>query len=133
MKKTGIYIEKGKKKVTQMWSHFIHVKYFIFSERKFKPMVRYDPEDKSHAQYEIKIEKPEPKKKKEKKTKQPTEVVAEEPPPVSNEIFFSVSENLTQSLKKEENEEEGFSLLKMFGRNVEENTGIKNTLIFQFV
>ena len=75
-------------------------------------MVRYDPEDESHTKYEIKPEKREPKKKKENKVKLPQEEEQNEPPAVSNEIFYSVSENLTQSLKKEE----GFSLLKMFGR-----------------
>ncbi|XP_003705294.2 uncharacterized protein LOC100874668 [Megachile rotundata] len=80
-----------------------------------KGMIRYDPTKDNHKEYEITTEKPETTKKKvekKKKTKERTESVTENPPvEVSKDIYFSVSESLTKSLK----EGGQFSLLNKFG------------------
>lgn len=73
-------------------------------------MVRYDPTASGHEEFEIppeKSEKPEKKKRKISETKEEPE-----PVPTSNEIFFQVSDNLTDALKPAE----GFSLLRALGR-----------------
>ncbi|XP_034940118.1 probable RNA-binding protein CG14230 [Chelonus insularis] len=79
--------------------------------RRTNAMIRYDPTKDDHRKHEIKFEEKisEPKKKKKKKA-----IIeeTEQPIPVSNEVFYSVSDNLKESLTKKE---EGFSLLKTFG------------------
>lgn len=73
-------------------------------------MIRYDPTEESHQQYEIVPQKPEKVK---KQIKTETENVKEaEPVPVSKEVFYSVSDKLTSVLAEGEN----FSVLKMLGK-----------------
>ncbi|XP_063971968.1 probable RNA-binding protein CG14230 [Diachasmimorpha longicaudata] len=72
-------------------------------------MIRYDPTQDDHQKHELQKEEPQPKK---KKRKAKESVVEEEQPiPVSTETFYSVSENLTETLKAPEE----FSLLQRFG------------------
>lgn len=78
-------------------------------------MIRYDPTENSHKEYEINIEKSETetKKVKKKKNKNNTDNLIENAPvEVSKDIYFSVSNSLSKSLK----EEGPFSLLKTFGK-----------------
>ncbi|XP_033214137.1 probable RNA-binding protein CG14230 isoform X2 [Belonocnema kinseyi] len=82
------------------------------NDRGFKRanMIRYDPTEESHHQYEIAPQKPEKLK---KQIKSETENVKEaEPLPVSKEVFYSVSDKLTSVLAEGEN----FSVLKMLGK-----------------
>ena len=84
-------------------------------------MIRYDPTASNHEDYEIKIEKSkEEKPTKKKKKSKITEVIEEPPIPKSSEIFYNVSENLKEALQ----ENEGFSLLKAFGRDTTSNSMI---------
>ena len=77
-------------------------------------MIRYDPTEESHHQYEIVHQKSEKVSEKVKKQKRvETENVKEpEPLPVSKEVFYSVSDKLTSVLAEGEN----FSVLKMLGK-----------------
>ncbi|XP_008556785.1 probable RNA-binding protein CG14230 isoform X1 [Microplitis demolitor] len=91
----------------------------IVAAKKTKTMERYDPTGDDHHKHEIKIKTKESettkKSKKKKKEIQEEEKINEEPPPpVNEEIFYSVSDKLTESLQKKEE----FSLLKAFGSNV---------------
>ncbi|XP_011299971.1 nucleolar protein 8 [Fopius arisanus] len=88
------------------------------SEKKRKnQMIRYDPTQDDHQKHELQKEEPQSSKKKKRKAK---EVLVEEekPIPVSSEIFYSVSENLTETLKAPEE----FSLLQRFGTAPEEKS-----------
>ncbi|XP_028981911.1 probable RNA-binding protein CG14230 [Diachasma alloeum] len=79
-------------------------------------MIRYDPTQDDHQKHELQKEEPQPKK---KKRKAKEAVVEEEKPiPVSTETFYSVSENLTETLKAPEE----FSLLQRFGTAPPEKT-----------
>ncbi|XP_074104617.1 uncharacterized protein LOC141531038 [Cotesia typhae] len=92
--------------------------------KKASTMVRYDPTVDDHHKHEIKASKDETEpKKKSKKKKKEIEAEAEEKanekpqlPPINQEIFYSVSDKLTESLQKKEE----FSLLKTFGSAVPE-------------
>ncbi|XP_043279977.1 probable RNA-binding protein CG14230 [Venturia canescens] len=78
--------------------------------KKQNKMIRYDPTSSCHQDHELVMEKPVSKAKKIKSTN----VVAqaeETPIPISSEVFYEVSENLTEAL----NTQEEFSLLKSFG------------------
>ncbi|XP_017755109.1 PREDICTED: probable RNA-binding protein CG14230, partial [Eufriesea mexicana] len=84
-----------------------------------KGMIRYDPTEDGHKEYEINTEKSEPeakKVKKKKKNKDNTEDVNQNPPvEVSKDIYFSVSNSLSQRLKDGGEE---FSLLKTYGKEI---------------
>lgn len=74
-------------------------------------MIRYDPTEKKHCEYEMKptqTEQKSTKKKKHEKTKTEKSLPVE----VSKDIYYTVSDTLTESLKQNE----GFSLLKTYGR-----------------
>lgn len=83
-------------------------------------MIRYDPTENEHCEYEVKPVQPQTKEKNTKKKKhdKPTSEM-EEPAPVevSKDIYYAVSNTLTESLKQKEE----FSLLKAHGRD---NNGI---------
>lgn len=78
-------------------------------------MFRYDPTAPNHQELEQKIEeKVKPITRKEKKAEKAKKKIEEEAAlavPVSNEVFFSVSDKLTDVLKGKEE----FSLLGSFG------------------
>ena len=83
-----------------------------------KEMIRYDPTESNHKEYEIVPEKSEANVKKvktKKKAKDIVEDVENEQVEVSKDVYFSVSESLSKSLK----EGGQFSLLKTYGK--EEN------------
>ncbi|XP_076652816.1 uncharacterized protein LOC143359051 [Halictus rubicundus] len=81
-----------------------------------KQMIRYDPTESNHKEYEILPQTSEADTKKVKKRKKNKEVaenaVETAPVEVSKDIYFSVSESLTKSMK----EGGQFSLLKTFGK-----------------
>ena len=81
-------------------------------------MIRYDPTENDHKEYEINTEKCEIETKnvkKRKKNKRNVEDPIENPPvEVSKDIYFSVSDSLSKSLK----EGGQFSLLKTHGREI---------------
>ncbi|KAK9301597.1 hypothetical protein QLX08_006042 [Tetragonisca angustula] len=83
-----------------------------------KGMIRYDPTENDHKEYEINTEKCEIETKnvkKRKKNKRNVEDPIENPPvEVSKDIYFSVSDSLSKSLK----EGGQFSLLKTHGREI---------------
>ncbi|KAF3422487.1 hypothetical protein E2986_00500 [Frieseomelitta varia] len=83
-----------------------------------KGMIRYDPTENDHKEYEINTEKCEietKNAKKKKKNKRNIEDPIENPPvEVSKDIYFSVSDSLLKSL----NEGGQFSLLKTYGRDI---------------
>ncbi|XP_029176004.1 nucleolar protein 8-like [Nylanderia fulva] len=74
-------------------------------------MIRYDPTENGHGEYEVKSEQPKMKEKNTKK-KRDKFVLEMEPtlsePEVSKDIYYTVSDILTESLKQKEE----FSLLK---------------------
>lgn len=81
-------------------------------------MIRYDPTESNHKEYEIVPAKSEANAKKvktKKKAKDIVEDVETEQVEVSKDVYFSVSESLSKSLK----EGGQFSLLKTYGK--EEN------------
>ncbi|KAK1135521.1 hypothetical protein K0M31_000108 [Melipona bicolor] len=93
-----------------------------------KAMIRYDPTENDHKEYEINTEKCEIETKnvkKKKKNKRNIEDPVENPPvEVSKDIYYSVSDSLSKSLK----EGGQFSLLKLYGReitneNITDNNG----------
>ncbi|XP_078040916.1 putative RNA-binding protein CG14230 [Augochlora pura] len=81
-----------------------------------KQMIRYDPTKSNHKEYEIVPQTSEAdtkKIKKKKKNKDVTETAVDTTPvEVSKDIYFSVSDSLTKSLK----DAGEFSLLKTFGK-----------------
>lgn len=88
------------------------------SERKItKKMVRYNPLESQHHEYEIIPPKVEPKKKKKKRTNSATET-EEAVPEVSKDMFYKLSTNLTETLKQDGE----FSLLKAYGRDTTDPT-----------
>lgn len=79
-------------------------------------MIRYDPTENEHCEYEVKPVQPETKEKSSKKRKREKPMPEiEEPAPVtvSKDIYFAVSDTLTESLKQKEE----FSLLKAYGKD----------------
>ncbi|XP_076242572.1 uncharacterized protein LOC143184325 isoform X2 [Calliopsis andreniformis] len=80
-----------------------------------KEMIRYDPTESNHKEYEITTEKSEENVKTvrtRKKTKEATEDVENSQVEVSKDIYFSVSDSLSKSLKEGGN----FSLLQTYGK-----------------
>jgi len=86
-------------------------------------MVRYDPTENGHCEYEVKSAQPEVKEKSTKKKKRDKSVPIKEPvppePKVSKDIYYAVSDTLTESLKQEKE----FSLLKIYGKK-RDDTGV---------
>lgn len=88
-------------------------------ERTTKGMIRYDPTESTHKEYEINMETPEAESKrvkKKKKTKNTEDKNEEQPVQVSTDVYFSVSDSLKKSL----NEGGQFSLLKTYGTETNE-------------
>lgn len=89
---------------------------FIFISCRKNQMIRYDPNEDKHRNYEI--ENKEEVSISKKKRKKNSEIITEEkeapPIPVSNEVFYSVSDKFSESLKPQEE----FSLLKTFGSTI---------------
>ncbi|KAL0108509.1 hypothetical protein PUN28_015209 [Cardiocondyla obscurior] len=89
-------------------------------------MIRYDPTKDGHGEYEVKptqsaqLKTKETNTKKKKHDKIPLEIENPALPEVSKDIYFTVSNVLTESLKQKEE----FSLLKTHGK---ENQSSKNT------
>ncbi|CAL7940887.1 unnamed protein product [Xylocopa violacea] len=79
-----------------------------------KGMIRYDPTEHSHKEYEISTEKLKPEIKKIKKKKNIQETSEDPSANVSKDVYFSVSDMLSKSLK----EEGQFSLLKTYGKEI---------------
>lgn len=80
-----------------------------------KEMIRYDPTESNHKEYEIVTEKSvgnTNKIKSKKKIKDTAEVVESSQVEVSKEVYFSVSDALSKSIK----ESGQFSLLKTYGK-----------------
>ncbi|XP_012271866.1 probable RNA-binding protein CG14230 [Orussus abietinus] len=81
-----------------------------------KRMIRYDPTEGDHKEYEVKTEQSKEQsatKKKKKKKLSVTEPEESAPQPeVSKEVFYKVTDTLKDALK----EKESFSLLKTLGR-----------------
>lgn len=87
-------------------------------------MVRYDPTENRHCEYEVKPAQPETKEKNTKKRKRDkSEPEIKEPahpePKVSKDIYYTVSDVLSESLKQKEE----FSLLKAYGKE-KDDTGV---------
>ncbi|KAF7994107.1 hypothetical protein HCN44_011376 [Aphidius gifuensis] len=99
-------------------------------DNKVNGVFRYDPMAPNHQDYEPKIEKKvKPISKKQKKAEEAKKKVEEEAAlavPVSNEVFFSVSDKLSDALKGKEE----FSLLSSFGAVETENNNDKQTTNF---
>lgn len=86
-------------------------------------MIRYDPTESKHCEYEVQpAEKSESKEKKTKKRKLITsepEIEKSTTVEVSKDTYYSVSNILTESMKQKEE----FSLLKLHGKE-KDNTGL---------
>lgn len=87
-------------------------------------MIRYDPTENGHCEYEVKSAQPKETKEKSKKKKRDKlmpkiEEPAPPEPEVSKDIYYTVSDVLTESLKQKEE----FSLLKVHGKE-KDDTGI---------
>ncbi|KAK5648978.1 hypothetical protein RI129_003870 [Pyrocoelia pectoralis] len=77
-------------------------------------MLRFDPSQPEHSQYEVRPDKVEKLKRKTKKVVNKTEVTPQ--PEVSKETFYTVESDLKQTLYGSE----GFSFSKLFGDRVNE-------------
>lgn len=81
-------------------------------------MIRYDPTENDHKEYEINTEKSEletKKDKKRKKNKINSNVLNENPSlEVSKDVYFSISDSLSKSFK----EEGQFSLLNTYRKEI---------------
>lgn len=81
-------------------------------------MIRYDPTENDHKEYEINTEKSEletKKDKKRKKNKINNNVLNENPSvEVSKDVYFSISDSLSKSFK----EEGQFSLLNTYRKKI---------------
>lgn len=87
-------------------------------------MIRYDPTENGHCEYEVKHAQSKTKEKdiKKKKCDKFVPEIKESAPPkpeVSKDIYYTVSNTLTTSLKQKGE----FSLLKAYGKE-KEGTGI---------
>lgn len=80
-------------------------------------MIRYDPTENDHKEFEINIEKSESETKKDKKKKKNKIKAINENPSieVSKDLYFSVSDLLSKSFK----EEGQFSLLNTYRKTVD--------------
>lgn len=77
-------------------------------------MIRYDPTASNHQDYEVEVEKSKEEKPVKKRKLGSSQVQEVEPVvPRSKEVFYDISDKLVESLKRDE----GFSLLKTFGRD----------------
>ncbi|XP_018404159.1 PREDICTED: nucleolar protein 8-like [Cyphomyrmex costatus] len=90
-------------------------------------MVRYDPTENGHCEYEMKPVQPETKEKNIKNKKRDKSVLeikdsALPKPEVSKDIYYSVSDTLTESLKQKG----GFSLLKLHEKNRDDTENSKD-------
>ncbi|XP_018301936.1 MATH and LRR domain-containing protein PFE0570w, partial [Mycetomoellerius zeteki] len=90
-------------------------------------MVRYDPTENGHCEYEMKPVQQETKensKKKKKHNKSMSEIKnpAIPEPEVSKDIYYTLSDTLTESLKQKG----GFSLLKLHGKERDDTENIKD-------
>ncbi|XP_046831144.1 probable RNA-binding protein CG14230 [Vespa crabro] len=84
-------------------------------------MIRYDPTEEKHKQYELPTEEIKSNakiKKKKKKLEIEVETEKDEMVVVSKDIYYSVSDSLTKSLQDRQQGE--FSLLKAYGKDVNE-------------
>ncbi|XP_043686836.1 probable RNA-binding protein CG14230 [Vespula pensylvanica] len=83
-------------------------------------MIRYDPTEDKHKQYELTTEENKSSaktKKRKKKIEIGVETNKDEPVVVSKDVYYSVSDSLTKSLNQRQGE---FSLLKTYGKNIDE-------------
>lgn len=89
-------------------------------------MIRYDPTEDKHKEYELSTAQIEASTKN-KKTKKKVEPIIEnhenESVTVSKDVYYEVSDTLTKSLKHEG----GFSLLKMYKKDIDDNEKIETT------
>lgn len=85
-------------------------------------MIRYDPTEDKHCEYEMKSAQPETKEQKLKKKKR-EKVIPETKEPVAIKVSKDTYYNVSNSLLKSFKQEEGFSLLKTYGKE-KEDTGI---------
>lgn len=90
-------------------------------------MIRYDPTENGHCEYEVKPVQSETKEKSTKKKKRDKSVseIKEPSPPepeVSKDIYYAVSDTLTESLKQKGE----FSLLKARGKERDDTENIKD-------
>lgn len=88
-------------------------------------MIRYDPTENGHCEYELqpKIKEKNTKKKKHDKSISEMEPILPEPE-VSKDIYYAVSDTLTESLKQKGE----FSLLKTH-RKEEDNMGTYTKIV----
>lgn len=87
-------------------------------------MIRYDPTENRHGEYEVKSEQLKIKEKNTKKKRDKFVSEMEPTPPepeVSKDIYYAVSDTLTESLKQKEE----FSLLKEHGKEDDAGTYLK--------
>ncbi|XP_043499727.1 probable RNA-binding protein CG14230 [Polistes fuscatus] len=92
-------------------------------------MIRYDPTEDQHKKYELtkeEIKSSVKTKKKKKKEEIAEETNKDEPVIVSKDIYYSVSNSLNKSL----NQPGEFSLLKTYGRNIDETDNKKNVGVY---
>lgn len=93
-------------------------------------MIRYDPTENGHCEYEVKatqlskIKEKNSKKKKHEKSISEIEPTPPEPE-VSKNIYYAVSETLTESLKQKGE----FSLLKAYRREDDDDAGTYKKII----
>ncbi|KAL2717791.1 putative RNA-binding protein CG14230 [Vespula squamosa] len=83
-------------------------------------MIRYDPTEDKHKQYELTTEENKSNAKTKRKKKNieiAVETNKDEPVVVSKDVYYSVSDSLTKSLNQQQGE---FSLLKTYGKDVDE-------------
>ncbi|XP_011061588.1 PREDICTED: uncharacterized protein LOC105150294 [Acromyrmex echinatior] len=87
-------------------------------------MIRYDPTENGHCEYEVKPIQSETKEKKKKCNKFMPEMTdpAIPEPEVSKDIYYTVSDTLTESLKQKGE----FSLLKLHGKERDDTENIKD-------
>ncbi|XP_071562434.1 uncharacterized protein [Temnothorax nylanderi] len=89
-------------------------------------MIRYDPTENGHCEYEVKPEQPKTKEeqsKKKKREKLVPEIEKPAPEPeVSKDIYYAVSDILTESLKQKGE----FSLLKAYGKEKDDTENTKD-------
>lgn len=91
-------------------------------------MIRYDPTEDKHKEYELstaQIEASTKNKKAKKKVEPIIENNENESVTVSKDVYYEVSDTLTKSLKNEG----GFSLLKMYKKDIDDNEKIETTEI----
>jgi len=87
-------------------------------------MIRYDPTENGHCEYEMKPAQPEKNAKKKKRDKATPEIKEPAPPEpeVSKDVYYAVSDTLTESLKQKEE----FSLLKVHGKEKDDKENTKD-------